>query len=121
MLYGYSFSGKSTAAKRLKDYFSNNGISCEIIKSVSTRFSENKKVKFTRDSIDQYQCMVEQTDKLDDSELNELKIIKFVRRQSLQSFDYKDNQKPRENNKLSLYNCGKNNFVSEIINTLKSN
>ncbi|MBL7050882.1 AAA family ATPase [Candidatus Woesearchaeota archaeon] len=56
------------------------------------------------DSIDQYECMVEQTDKLDDSEFDNIKIIKFV----------------REKKDISFYNCEENGFAKEISKIIKN-
>lgn len=52
MLYGAPMSGKSVAAKKLVAHFAEEGVDCEVVKTVSTRY-HGKKVKLTVESIDE--------------------------------------------------------------------
>lgn len=70
MLHGNPLSGKSTAARKIKDNLDKNGFRAEIIKSVSTRLK--KRNIFSRDFVDEN---IEETKKEKDDAYKSLCII----------------------------------------------
>lgn len=53
MIHGLPLSGKSTAAKRIKEYLEKYGLKADILKSVSTRYGDKRKEELTKDFIDE--------------------------------------------------------------------